>query len=527
MGRSMSLASQPSQLELVSSPVTIFNKDLHRNFQVFRNGPDVYQIEYELDANGQEVFRNTHKIEYVVGSGSNGHSYIVRRGNYLFQAPLSFYSSPQKWGLSPGYEFSDYGFSRPIQPACIVCHSGRPQPVPQRGGLYKDPPFLELSIGCENCHGPGQLHVEARAKGLRSAKGQDDSIVNPARLPSWLSDNICMNCHQGGSTRVLLPGKDYLDFRPGTPLNDTVAIFRVPFDRKSPPDEDLLEHYSSMTFSKCFRGSEGRLSCLSCHNPHFGPPSAETVAYYRGKCLACHTVQSCRLPLQQRLAEEPPNDCAGCHMPKRSVRVIAHSALTQHRIPARPGQPFPDEAFRQGTGSLPDLIHLNAVPGREEAQLPSLTLLQAYGELLTSHPKYQDHYLSVLDQLAKSDPNNPMVLSALARRAKREGTSEGTNQALQHLTRAIELGSTTVSDFQDLAELLSSGGKVAEAVEVLKKGTVVSPYAAPLYKSLALHYIQLKQYPEALQAMKQELELFPEDSFMRGLIKQVEGGGAR
>ena len=36
-----------------------------------------------------------------------------------------------------------------------------------------------------------------------------------------------MNCHQGGNTRVLQPGKDYLDFRPGTPLYET-AIFKLP-----------------------------------------------------------------------------------------------------------------------------------------------------------------------------------------------------------------------------------------------------------------------------------------------------------
>jgi hypothetical protein len=520
MGRSMSRAGEAAQRGLAPSPTTIFDKGLNRYFQVFSDVSGLLQSEYELDAAGQDVFRNTQRIEYVVGSGANGHSYIVRRGDYLFQAPLSFYSKPQKWGLSPGYEFSDYGFSRPIQPGCIVCHSGQPQPVAQRGGLYKNPPFFELSVGCENCHGPGQLHVEGRAKGLRTARGQDTSIVNPARLPGWLADNICMNCHQGGATRVLQPGKDYLDFRPGTPLNDTVAIFRLPFDRESAPDEDLLEHYSSMTFSKCFRESSGRLSCLSCHNPHFEPAVADAAAYYRGKCLACHTDQSCVLPIQQRLSKEPANDCAGCHMPKRRVTVIAHSALTQHRIPARDGQPFPHEAFRQGSRSLPDLIHLNPVPGQEEAELPPLTLLQAYGELLTAHPKFRDRYLSMLDRLAEAEPNNPLVLSALSRRAKLQGSS---GQALQYLKRAIELGSANPSDFQDMAELLSNDGRVAEAIVVLKKGVTLSPYTAALYKSLALNYIKLKRYQEALQTMKQELELFPEDSFMRKLIKQVEG----
>src|SRR5438105_8155777 len=33
--------------------------------------------------------------------------------------------------------------------------------------------------------------------------------------------------------RSLKPGKDYKDFRPGTPLDDTLSILMVPPDRKS------------------------------------------------------------------------------------------------------------------------------------------------------------------------------------------------------------------------------------------------------------------------------------------------------
>jgi hypothetical protein len=85
-----------------------------------------------------------------------------------------------------------------------------------------------------------QLHVTERSKGVPTSKSGDSSIVNPSRLQPWLADNICVNCHQTGDTRVLQPDKDYRDFRPGTPLNNTVGIFRVPYRLESPPDEDLL-----------------------------------------------------------------------------------------------------------------------------------------------------------------------------------------------------------------------------------------------------------------------------------------------
>ncbi|MCI0660464.1 MAG: hypothetical protein L0220_05265, partial [Acidobacteria bacterium] len=198
MGRSMSAANGHGHPEKAPSPVTLVNAALKRYFQVFREGNELYQSEYELDADGKEVFRHTQKLAYAIGSGANGFSYVVRRGDHLFQAPLSYYSKAQAWGLSPGYETADHGFGRPIQAGCIQCHSGRPRAVPGRNGLYLDPPFDEMSIGCENCHGPGALHVQERRKGLRVSPVGDTSIVNPRRLPAWLADNICMNCHQRG-----------------------------------------------------------------------------------------------------------------------------------------------------------------------------------------------------------------------------------------------------------------------------------------------------------------------------------------
>ena len=173
----------------------------------------------------------------------------------MFQAPLSLYSRTGDWDLSPGYEHADYGFNRPIHAACLICHSGQPRPVADRNGAYHDPPFRELAIGCENCHGPGALHVKERAQG--GARNPDTSIVNPARLGARLAENICMNCHQTGDARVLQPGKDYSDFRPGTWLSDTLAIFKV---RTAAADTDLLEHHSAMKDSRCFIASRGRLS---------------------------------------------------------------------------------------------------------------------------------------------------------------------------------------------------------------------------------------------------------------------------
>ena len=241
----------------LGSPQTtsVFDAKSNHRFEVHAENGKLIQSEYETGASGQEVFRSTHEMGWIIGTGENGFGALLRRGDYLFQAPLSLLHAAARWDLSPGYQNEDYGFNRVIQPGCIYCHSGRPQPIAGHDGSYRDPAFTQTSIGCENCHGPGAAHIEAMRKGKIVQSGADPTIVNPALLSGQLANDICMSCHQGGDARVLQPGKTYQDFRPGEPLERTVAIFQIPPTRDNPPNEDHVEHYYSMSLSKCFLGT--------------------------------------------------------------------------------------------------------------------------------------------------------------------------------------------------------------------------------------------------------------------------------
>jgi hypothetical protein len=193
MAHSTFLPGKIVDLGWLNKPVDIFNEKHNRHYQIYSRDFRIYQSEYGLDEQGKEVFRHTQELAYMVGSGVNGDTPVVRRGNYLFEAPLSYYSATKAWGLSPNYDVRDMGFGLPITADCMGCHTGRTQPLSDRAGLYKDPPVTELSIGCENCHGPGELHANERLAGMPVRGTIDRSIVNPAKLPSWLADNICMN----------------------------------------------------------------------------------------------------------------------------------------------------------------------------------------------------------------------------------------------------------------------------------------------------------------------------------------------
>jgi hemin uptake protein HemP len=521
MGRSMSLAS-PKLLETFPNSAHIFEAKLNRHFDVFVNEGNLYQADYEIGVDGKELFRDTQKVEWIIGSGANGFGAIVRRGEYLFEAPLSFYSKTQHWALSPGYETYDYGFSRPILPGCIVCHSGRPQAIDNGNGRFLDPPFKDLSIGCENCHGPGASHAWEMREIGPSPDAASHSIVNPAKLPSWLADNICASCHQTGDARVLKAGKNYQDFRPGSALDDTIAILMVPPRRDSPPQGDLLEHYFSMTLSKCYEGSGSRLSCITCHDPHVQPTKQEASMYFRLKCLSCHTEKSCAVPLAIRQRKNPPDDCSGCHMPKREVKEISHSMLTNHRIIRDSGESYPDRAFHMTTPALPDLIHVSAIPGQKDVPLPSITLLQAYGQLIGGHPEYRERYFALAEKLRRSAPDNISVLEALAYGALQTKQNQGTSEAIEYLNRAINRGSTSPGDFEQCAGLLMSAGRQPEAADLLQQGIKIIPHDGELYRLLATSYLSQNKNREASDVLTHASQIFPENIAIRALLKESQ-----
>src|SRR6202167_1109694 len=512
MGRSM-LEISPALLEKIPASASIFDAKLNRHFEIFARDNNLYQSEYETKADGKEIFRETHKIEWLIGSAANGSGAIVKQDDYLFEAPLSFYAQPNRWALSPGYEYGDYGFNRPILPGCIACHSGQPESIPEGTGRFREPPFAELAIGCENCHGAGLSHVAAANMGDSTG-----SIANPAKLSPWLGDNICMSCHQSGDARVLQAGKTYRDFRPGAELDDTLSIFMVPFNRESAPKDDLLEHYLSMRLSKCYLKS-GRLGCITCHDPHLHPSQQEAPAYFRQKCLTCHTEKSCAVPLSLRQHKTPPDDCAGCHMPKRDVTVISHSVLTNHRIVAEAEEPFPDVAFHLTTPQLPDLVQLSADPAKQDAP-PPLTLLQAYRQVRLAHPEYRARYWSVAEQLKTAQPDNVQVLEALADKAVQDKNAEGLEQAIRYLQGAILHGATNPADFEELAELLVTAKRPTEAVKILHQGMQLAPYHVELYRLSATIDFSLNKTQDACEVAARGRQRFPQDDSIRALMDQ-------
>ena len=511
MGHSMTRFS-PTETNHLPVSGSFYSPDIDRHYDVSSRNGKLFQTEYATSADGAEIFRNTQEVKWIVGAGANGYSALVQQGQYLFEAPLTFYTTPKRWELSPGYAQQDNGFHRPILAGCISCHAGRPAPLDQDTGKFGPDPFPQTSIGCENCHGPGAAHVRA----MKSGKSQsgDMFIVNPGKLSADLENDICMSCHEAGDARVPRPGKTYQDFRPGQPLDATLSIFMVPLKRDDPANRDHVQHYFEMSMSKCFRGTAGQLRCATCHDPHFEPTKEQAPDYFNQKCTNCHARNTCTAPLEARQKTTPVDNCIGCHMPQRQAPQTPHTSLTNHRILARPGEPWPDEAFQQTTPQLTDLVHLNRVRGTSDDPAP-LSLLEAYRELAHRLPEYTASYEKTLTALEKTDPDHTPVQEGLGQRALTAGDLD---QAIAHLRRAVELSPQRAMSYSLLSQALARQGHLDDAIAASENAVRLDPYEGIYQKALIEHLIEAQQYDKALAAMEHYMQLFPEDDVMRKML---------
>jgi len=334
MGRSLAAVATAAPLErydaAAHNPFAVGTL----TYRIDRRADGVRHIETATDRTGRSVAETVAEVSHVVGSGRNGRAYLIDREGYLFSSPVTWYPRKGAWDLSPGYEKVNPHFGRPINPDCLFCHSNGAEPVSGTLNRYRTPVFRGEAIGCERCHGPGELHVRQRERGEPVA-GLDDTIVNPSKLEHSLREAVCQQCHLQGHQRVWRHGAGAFDFRPGLPFHLFMSEF------VEPPGEVGLKFVGSveqMYASRCFQKGAGasKMGCVSCHDPHAVPAPEQKIAFYRDRCVNCHKDRGCSLPPAAR----PENNCVACHMPPTGSD-LKHTTITDHRVlrlaePAKP-----------------------------------------------------------------------------------------------------------------------------------------------------------------------------------------------
>jgi len=333
MSNTLAAVADAMPIEVLSDNAAEFEAQGCR-YRVQRVGERMVHTEFMTDAAGRLIYEQPVDVQYAVGSGRTARSYVIDRDGILFESPITWYVESQKWALSPGYDENPrQRFNRRVSDGCVQCHSGRAAPAGDRNSnRFEQPPFHELGIGCERCHGPGQQHVEHMSAGGDSKSEGDLLIVNPAKLDKHLSESVCYQCHMDGERRILRKNRAYHDFRPGMATEDIWTVFASQAASRADESLPFTSHVEQMRASACFRESQGELSCTSCHDPHRTPGPTEKAAFYRDRCNSCHSTRGCSLPLDKREAEPALNSCIHCHMPTSGSSDIPHATQSDHRV---------------------------------------------------------------------------------------------------------------------------------------------------------------------------------------------------
>lgn len=338
-------------------------------FQPFARGEDLFVREFRLNGADTTHLR-VEQIDFIAGSGHHTNSHVYERGGYLYQIPVTWYTQDRKWGLAPKFQGgNNYRFSRVISAECMACHNAPPAFVEGSENRFTNVPS---GIGCENCHGPGSIHVEEKRAGImvNTAVEIDNSIVNPAKLSAERQLDLCSRCHMQG-VAVFEDGESPLDWRPGQVLAAHENVY-WPRQPDSISTFIMASHPDRLAMSACFQasweegggsgsaGGDGAdamepMTCLTCHDPHV-PIEEMPKRHYDTVCQSCHAgptavTTGCTEPSVASGANTAT--CSSCHMPPSGTSDIPFVRVTDHFIrvqqpTARPGQALSqDEATRQ------------------------------------------------------------------------------------------------------------------------------------------------------------------------------------
>lgn len=213
------------------------------------------------------------KGDWAFGSSTHATTWVSRSSaTHYLEHGLSWFRRTNSLSRTPGHP-NDQGVSyRLYDPGaqilrCFSCHSTGPLSVTPEQGIQPHEP----GVRCEVCHGPGQSHIQA--------KGGRFNIENPKRFQAAAINEQCGACHRQS--------------KPGVSDTD----WRDPWNVRHQP--------VYLAESRCYLRSEGKLSCLTCHDPH--AKLNTNPAAYNAVCSNCHAKPSHKIV--------QAGSCVACHMP--------------------------------------------------------------------------------------------------------------------------------------------------------------------------------------------------------------------
>jgi Tetratricopeptide repeat len=516
MGKSLASVESATAIERYGEAAKNPFDALGFRYLVERRGERVIHRETVADGQGRLICETEAEVHFAVGSGSRGRTYLSNRNGYLFQSPITWYAQKAAWDLSPGFERLHHHFGRPVPADCLFCHSNRALEVAESQNHYRSPIFEGHAIGCERCHGPGELHVRRHQTGDTYA-GQDFTIVNPGRLEPALREAVCQQCHLQGIVRVLRRGRQPFDYRPGLPLQLFLAVFVKPPTEADP--HKFVGQVEQMYASRCFEASNGKMGCISCHDPHVMPAADEKITYYRDRCLNCHADRGCSEPLAVRRRISKDDNCLQCHMPT-GESDIQHHSITDHRILRKKGEVEPNAAAPPASAMPMMLFHRDLIDADDPEAPRDLGI--ALVDRVERYPAGMRRELGrlalpLLEAALQTDPNDVPALDAKAHALWAIGDAGGAAAAFDDvLTRSPRREISLLC-----AATLAMERKNADAaVPLWERAIAVNPWRHEFHFGLAQAHAERGAWPKSLASSQDAIRLNPANTAARVLLVQ-------
>ena len=359
--------------------------------------------------------------------------------------------------------------------------------------------WAELTVSCEECHGPGSAHVawaEGRPPGAaRPPPGATGLVVRLGRgegawairdtergIAEWTGPprasmelDVCARCH--ARRRPIIDPHVY-----GRPFLDTHVPALLEPGLYHADGQVLGEVYEWGSFVQSRMQRAGVL-CSDCHEPHRTALRAPGNAV----CAQCHLPAKFDTPAHHhhRVASDAAR-CVSCHMPARTHMVVDPRRDHSFRVPR------PDLSVTLGTP--------NACTGCHRDRPPQWAADRVAAWRGPARPP-APHFAEALDAARRGRPEAGPALAALATDQSHPRIARAT--ALAHLSHVLRESTAPAveSALRDPDALVRMGAlRAAEALPPARRG----PLAAPLLQDpvravrlAAVHALADVALPEA------------------------------
>jgi len=531
MARSFYPMTPEAEVENWTSDNTFHHARSGMFFKMERRGDRYYQKRWRLDPEGQPAHQLEREITHVMGSGNNVRTYVnYATDGRATQLPVSWYGETKTWAMSPGYDQVDHGdFSRGIDHGCMFCHNAYPE-VPEvdaTGTNYLG--ALPDGIDCERCHGNGGDHVDLAESDEATLEDIREAIVNPARLSSKRSMDVCLQCHLETAVNVGLPhslrrfDRKIFSFQPGEDLED----FLLPFDSPEKDEQrfEIAHHGYRLMQSRCFEASEGEMTCITCHDPHATPAPEDAQQHFRERCFTCHQLDDCSAEHMATESKDPAiakDDCITCHMPRRRTIDVVHAVMRDHRIvrhlPERDLLAPIDEVHTTYQGDLKFFLPETAPDGPE-------------GDLYlgTAYLQGGVHVQRGIDLIERAIKDGaPPAATPYRMVGLAKINQEDYDGAIAAFQEAIALQPTDVTSRSEMAALLLLRGRADEAEQHFNKVLAIAPNHADSLVGLSRIAAKRSDRVNARKFLQQAVAAAPERAQVRKLMaRELASAGDR